>query len=371
MKIAYVHILPLEYYPPAVNTIRALASRDDVELTVWSSENRKHRPPFACEKVTIRRPDFVNPSDNAVRRLIRCIQWHWSCARGLKKAQTEVIISIEPHSALAVWFYYRILGGKARLFIHHHEYYAPKDYDRPGMRVVKWGHTAEKKDLFQRAEWISQTNENRLEFLKKDIPHIAHQKFQTWPNYPPRSWRRQSVRHSQEGPLKLLYLGSASFHDTFIREAVEWVARFPTQLSLTISGFNVDESVWKWLEDKKFPNIESHPQGWDYEELPEQLRRYDIGLILYKGNTVNFVYNAPNKLFEYWAAGLEVWFPPEMKQIVEMKTQQPELPLKEIDYKALSQLSPPTVGSVAKQNFVTDYSCEYAMTSLIDQLFNE
>ena len=38
------------------------------------------------------------------------------------------------------------------------------------------------------------------------------------------------------------------------------------------------------------------------------LVNYDVGLILYNGNSTNFIYNAPNKLFEYLACGLDVWF---------------------------------------------------------------
>jgi hypothetical protein len=37
-----------------------------------------------------------------------------------------------------------------------------------------------------------------------------------------------------------------------------------------------------------------------------------VGLILYKATSLNFRFNAPNKLFEYLAAGLDVWFPMEM-----------------------------------------------------------
>ncbi|WP_269540970.1 hypothetical protein [Cerasicoccus fimbriatus] len=364
MRLAYVHILPLEYYPPATNAIRIFASMDDVDAAVWTSANRKSLPEFNCDGVRIHRLPFVNPGTSAFLRFYQCLKWHWDCAIALRKFKPDAILYIEPHSAIAAWIYYRLLGGKARLFIHHHEYYAPHDYDRPGMKLVKLGQKAEQSELFPRAEWISQTNESRSGFLAKDNPEIAAEKFQIWPNYPPLSWNRKSTQPAINGPVRLLYLGSASFHDTYIRELVEWVARFPDKATLTISGFNVDPAVWEWLEKENFPNVQTFPQGWQYDELPERLHNYDVGLILYRGNTLNFVYNAPNKLFEYWAAGLEVWYPQEMKQITHLQEATTQAPLRRLDFNEL-----PTEGPfprpAALREFRSDYSCENAIAPLL------
>ena len=53
----------------------------------------------------------------------------------------------------------------------------------------------------------------------------------------------------------------------------------------------------------------------NYYSLPEILGGYDIGVILYNGHIPNYIYNAPNKLFEYLDCGLDVWFPGVMKGI--------------------------------------------------------
>jgi hypothetical protein len=37
-----------------------------------------------------------------------------------------------------------------------------------------------------------------------------------------------------------------------------------------------------------------------------------MGLILYKGHIPNWIDNAPNKLFEYFSSGLDVWLPFQM-----------------------------------------------------------
>ncbi len=52
--------------------------------------------------------------------------------------------------------------------------------------------------------------------------------------------------------------------------------------------------------------------GIPYADLPFTLSVYDVGVILYKGHIPNYIYNAPNKLFEYWSCGLDVWFPDKM-----------------------------------------------------------
>jgi hypothetical protein len=46
----------------------------------------------------------------------------------------------------------------------------------------------------------------------------------------------------------------------------------------------------------------------DYEQLPATLKNYDVGLVIYKPTSDNWIYNAPNKVFEYLACGLDVWF---------------------------------------------------------------
>ena len=49
-----------------------------------------------------------------------------------------------------------------------------------------------------------------------------------------------------------------------------------------------------------------------YDDLPDLLRDFHAGLILYKGNTPNYIYNETNKLFEYLACGLDVLYPRQM-----------------------------------------------------------
>lgn len=363
MKLAYVHIFPVEYYPPATNAIRLLAADPDIDVSVWTSDNRKGRTAFALAGVAIHRPKFVDPKAGSLQRMWSWLSWNWQCARAMKRARVDAILYIEPHSAVAAWIYYKLLRGRARLLIHHHEYYPPEDYQRPNMRFANMARRLEEKHLLQRAEWISQTNANRLAFMQRDNPHVPPGKFTVWPNYPPRSWQPEQSKRPA-GPLRLLYLGSASFETTYIREAVEWAARHPERIHLTICGYNIDEAVWAWLREQRYPNVALEPRGWDYDDLPRELPKFDVGLILYRGHVANFVYNAPNKLFEYWACGLEVWYPAEMKQITELAESQATPPLRMLDFRALADWPPPDA-PLAKLPQRAEFSCDFAIEPLI------
>ena len=62
-------------------------------------------------------------------------------------------------------------------------------------------------------------------------------------------------------------------------------------------------------------SIRLFDSGVAYQNIPDVLEKYHIGIILHKGDTLNYIYNAPNKLFEYLKCGLDVWFPNEMHGI--------------------------------------------------------
>jgi len=250
---------------------------------------------------------------------------------------------VEPHSALATWLYYEVFAGKARLFIHHHEYYAPEDFARPGMRVLRATYKLERRDLFRRAEWISQTNQQRLTLLKQAYPLVDDSKGRVWPNYPTRCWAQRARDRKCErdsARTRFLYLGSASLEDTFIGEFARWIAGHPNETSLHVVSNNISRDVWADLQSLGASNIVLNDAGWDYEEIPSLASQFDVGVVLYKGNTKNFVYNVPNKTIEYLAAGLNVWYPAQMTSMREFETSYPDLPLLQMNFEALPQRVP-------------------------------
>jgi hypothetical protein len=54
-KVAVVHFLPLEYYPPVTNFLDVLAQRTDFIISVFSCHNIKRRIPYKHSGVRIKR----------------------------------------------------------------------------------------------------------------------------------------------------------------------------------------------------------------------------------------------------------------------------------------------------------------------------
>jgi hypothetical protein len=367
MKVALVHQLPLEIYPPAVNALAILAAEEGWEVRAWSSAGAGGMPVYQHPAVAVSRPPYPGAACGSGVRLAGFARWHWRVGGELARWRPDAILAVEPHSALAVWLYYRWHGGKARLFIHHHEYYAPADLRKPGNRTTRICHRFEQADLFGRAAWVSETNETRLRLLMADCPAVTAAKGRVWPNHPPRAWLGRVARRAPAsgGPLRLVCVGSLSFEDTFIREVAEWVAARPGQVALHVCGHNVRRDVWDWLGSLGAANISCQPAGCPYQELPELLARFDVGLVLYKGNTLNFVHNVPNKAVEGLVCGLEVWYPPEMAGMRDFQARHPGLALREVDFRRLAEMAVPAVRVAPAPD---ELVAERAMQPLLDSL---
>lgn len=342
IKIAYLHNLPLEYYPPASNFLDILGRQSAAQVRAFTTANRKGRAAYTNLRIRIERSRPPDPAAHEGLRFRQAIGWHLKTALALARFKPDAVVYVEPHSAIAAWIYFRLLRGKSRLFIHHHEYYALGDYRRPGMRLPRLGNRLERSYLLRRAEWISQTNGDRLRLARDDHPDVSAETWQLLPNYPPAVWAPRPAsrgRVTDHAPLRLIYVGSASFADTYLEEVVRWVAAHPGAVELHICGYNVADEVWAWLERERFGNVTYDAAGFVYDELPAILRDFDVGLVLYKGNTTNFVYNVPNKVFEYLRCGLEVWYPQEMAGLRNFAASH-AAPLRELRMSTLGGLDP-------------------------------
>lgn len=370
MRIAYLHALPIEYYPPAINTLRILASHPGWSVRAWSTDNARGLDEFRDDCLSVARPWSANPDDPMPVRLASHAVWNTRSAIGIAEWKPDALISVEPHSALAAWLYYKILRGSAPLLIHHHEYYSSSDFQAPGMRSLRRPGRLERSDLFPRATWISQTNPSRMRLLRERTPQITDAQARILPNYPPSKWveRARTARALRENsPLRLVYLGSASLEDTFIEQVLEWVAANPQKTTLHIVGDNVSPRVWEYADSLNAPNITTERSGIEYDKLPELLKTFDAGLVLYKGNTENFVHNVPNKAIEYLAAGLEVWYPPEMAAMQLFHRDNPSLAMREVDFRTASFPDPSDVHQARIANEFP-FTAESATEQLVEHL---
>ncbi len=308
-RVAVVHWLPLEQYPPAQNLLRELGVSATTEVLCLTTRNDRGWADFSTKHVRIVRWPFPSRGLSRWWRLILMAGFQVWCTWRLFLRRPSVVLYYEPHSAGAVLLYI-VLCRKVRLFVHNHEYREPSHFSAPGNRVFAIFHWFEKHVLYHRAEWISHTNEHRVRLFLNDLPAVVPDKLHAIPNLPPREWLSSGGRREVTRPVRLIYVGAVSFADTFIREFVEWVqASEAGSLVLTLMVNNCHKETQRWLESLDDERITVNTRGIDYSMLPTLLMQHDVGVILYRGTTPNYIYNAPNKLFEYLICGLEVWYP--------------------------------------------------------------
>lgn len=355
MRLAYVHALPLEYYPPATNTLDILAEHRELEVLAISTYNTKGRTPYSNPKIRL----LLLPTSRSRFRLLRVLStlaWHMRAWLALERFRPDAVFYLEPHSAIGVAVH-ACLHPRTRVFIHHHEYYAPGDFQRAGLRLPRLGNLLERHFLFKRAVWVSQTNQERLELLMANAPTVRPATAKVLPNHPPRSWyERPPAAGRSCTPTRMVYVGALSFEDTYVREIVEWVLT-QHDTTLTFYSYNATAAVRDWLAQQDGDVVSFVDGGVNYSELPALLPEFDVGLVLYKGNTQNFIYNVPNKVLEYLACGLKVCFPTEMTGVREFCRRE-GIELTEVDFRQLEGWMPPTERSSARRQFTAEAALE-------------
>lgn len=220
------------------------------------------------------------------------------------KNKNQSVIYYESLSALPIYIsitFFRI--SKLKLFIHYHEYFSDQnEYQRQSF-YERFGRRLEKK-LFYIAKWISHTNEYRLDFFRNEFPQISNEVLKVMPNYPPKSWLEQQIREKNiNNIIKLVHIGSISLQDMYLQEVLNQFGSNPK--------FAIDFYSHKFTDEVKKSILQHYNcaihSAIDYQDIPKLKGIYDVGLVLYKGLSLNFIYNAPNKIFEYLGLDLDVW----------------------------------------------------------------
>ena len=220
------------------------------------------------------------------------------------------VLYYETLSAFPSIIYKRIFYNKSRLAIHYHEYTSLEEY-KNGMLLNKWGHRLE-KSIYPFADWISQCNADRMSFFLEDNQGIKIPHTHILPNFPPENWIKMDKKANIKIPLKVIYVGAFSLDTMYVQEFASWVIRQNGNIIWDIFSVNITKEAFNYINSLGSDFIRLRGSA-DYYSLPLVLAKYDVGVILYKGHIPNYVYNAPNKLFEYWACGLDVWFPVGLK----------------------------------------------------------
>ena len=317
-KLAIIHFSPIELYPPVLNWLNFLSQQNrNVRTEVYTLKDFGH-PGFspATPNIKIIRPGSITRTAGSWRKNFlfaypNYILFYCITLLRLIITRPDVILYYETLSCFPAFIYKKYFRRKVRLFIHYHEYTSQEEYAK-GMILSRWGLALEKK-LFPRTEWISHTNADRIRLFRKDNEDVLLPSIHELPNYPPRSWQKSQATGRIPGEtLRIVYVGALSMETMYTREFADWVTMQSGAVIWDIYSDNITPDTRSFLESigNKYIRFKA---GINYFSLPDILSNYDIGVILYKGHILNYVYNAPNKIFEYLSCGLDVWFPRVMK----------------------------------------------------------
>jgi len=418
-KLAILHYLPLEYYPPVTNLIDYLTNErfgDIKQVKVYSSHNVKGRKEYQVEIVdneidksslNIKKSPFPIESDKCLTRLLKYIHYNFFTLISLIIFRPAELLYYESYSAWPAYIYTRYFNRSCKLYIHFHEY-ASKDWYASTMKQVQYFHRLEKKWLYPRAHWVSQTNKDRLQFFHSDHPYLKKEQLRMMPNYPPKNWLKEkgaslktqetpqtinpstyqqpkvksstsqllnssttkpepTTRNSK--PIKLIYVGSLSFQSTYMKELCEWVLMQKGLVRFDVYAYNLYEDVKSYLKELNSPWVKYYEQGVEYNEQPQLLAKYDVGLILYKAHNQNYTYNAPNKLFEYLACDLDVWYPNVLQGPKPYNTNSVYPKVLPIDFEQLDVFDwQKAINKNGCEYKASEYFCEAVYKELVDEI---
>jgi hypothetical protein len=307
MSIALLHFQPLENYPPVMNCIRDLEDSKVTELKIFStySQNNWFNSPYTIYR-------FGNCTASRWARYWTYLYFNLACFFFLCYYRPKKVLYYETYSSWPVYWYKKLFPS-VYVFIHFHEYVSDKEKKESSayFKYLLIKETA----ILKKAIWISHTNDDRMRLFQQDYYFVSKDQCHILPNYPPADWaaRAQRIHTKRQVSVSkhMVYVGALGLETTYIKEIADWIEKQQGAITLNIYCNNVEFAVIEFLNKLNSSYITIN-KTIPYYELPELLANYDIGLVLYNGHIPNYVYNVPNKVFEYLACGLQVWYSEEL-----------------------------------------------------------
>lgn len=338
-EIFIIHFQPLELYPPACNLLDYLVKHQENKIIVATTENRKEKQLSAysnpSERLLIRRTKGISPYSPF--RLFQYLFFYLKCLSLLLRYQPKSILYFETLSSWPALTYKKMKGGAVKLLAHYHEYLNPKEYAH-NMWLVKTLHRQEAKMYQHSYSWISQTNEVRLKkiILDNNLENIDGEMLHTMPNYPSKNWATSKTDFGSSGKIRLVYVGAVGYDSMYLKEVVDWVIKNRNYFTLDLYSYNIDGKAREFLCSIQDNSIRFHGTV-NYKDLPLLLKDYDIGLVIYKPVSDNWIDNAPNKIFEYLACGLDVWFSKTMTYSLKLTKEKSFPKIIPVDFERLDE----------------------------------
>lgn len=311
--LAIIHFNAIEQYPPVLNLIRYLET-ERISATVYTvhAPDKFHKYQ-ASGGIVIKRYGKYDYA-GSIRRLLNYLVFYLRTFFALLLTRPSHIIYYETNSYLPAWLYTKLralLGKPVKVHCHYHEYTEPRQY-ASGMKITKLLHRLERKN-YAFMSCITHTNQKRLALFQQDTGCIPEQ-LAVFPNYPPGDWYKATVKDNIQLPVRLVYAGALSIQNMYVKDMVRFVSESNGKLTWDIYTQQTTDEAIEYIREVNSPHIQVKGIV-SYFDLPEVLRQYDVGLILYNPDTLNYIYNETNKLFEYLSCGLSVWYSKDIKGI--------------------------------------------------------
>ncbi len=356
-KLSIIHFQPLEGYPPVMNVIDSMVI-EGFETQVISTNHRGG--------------DWFVNSNSEVLRIGKCygsvinrylcyLQFGFIGFWELLKFKPKSIMIYESYSALPV-FLYSIICPKVKLLIHYHEFVSKVEMQSASV-YSKLLYFLEKR-LLSKAIWVSQTNIDRKLKFQAVYPQLNENQLRDFPNHPSKNWvKKGKIRKSENSEIiKFIHVGSLGVDTTYISEFIEWIQNQNGRAMLTVVSQNLEQAVRNLIAKTQWVNlIENVP----YQELPNFISEQQIGVVLYKGHIPNFVYNVPNKVNEYLACSLNVWYSDVLISTQKFAEENPHYPLYSVDFSKGKELMAPEFSS---ESFEFKHWHEDAVQPLINSI---
>jgi hypothetical protein len=358
-KIAILHFNIIEKFPPVLNFIfDALEENPKQKIIVFTTKNT----------TSYKIPDFPNTiiyrfgtiSSNPVKRYASYVWFNLMSTVVLLMHRVDKITVFETLSIYPLWLssnFFKSMKGH----IHFHEYISEKERSESSAYL---------KVLFKLEDQLlkkfpcSQTNEDRKQLFLSDKPFLKSEMVEIRPNMPPKFWWKnygQFKKNNFTGKVRFVFVGACDNRTMYVKEVLDWVHANQDLLELTIISQQLDKQTKDLiaLYDTKAIKV---MEPIDYYDLPKELVKYDIGIVLYKGHTPNVVYSVPNKVFEYLSCGLQVIVDQKLRTTIKLGIEQIQI----VDFKSLDI---EILNRFLKKNIIKKSNNSQHRNSL-DDLFN-
>jgi hypothetical protein len=344
-KLAVIHFSAIELYPPVLNWLNYLCGQKnmpEVLVLTMTTPVLFESFPEACQNLTIKRNGTAHGA-GTYRRYWSYLVYFITSFISLIRFKPDTILYYESLSALPAILYKKLINRHCRIFVHYHEYTSPEEY-KNGMFIARFSHRLERDNYFSFIG-ISHTNDERLRLFSTDNKDCKLPSQYVFPNYPPLSWNRlyTGAKKPEGTPLKIVYVGALSIKTMYLEEFFSWIDAQKGKVILDIFSNNHDQQVLAMINSINSSCL-NFKGGLNYFDLPAVLANYDVGAILYKGHIPNYIYNAPNKLFEYYASGLDVWLPVNMLGALPYLTKDVYPQILALDFEKLITIDPESLG---------------------------